>query len=529
MSADTSANSDFVISGALVYDGFSPAPYESDVFVSGGVIREITPPSSAVAPGYVKIEAEGLSLAPGFIDTHGHSDVSILAAPEAFGKISQGITSEVAGNCGLSPFPVATGEVREHLAKLYENYNVPITWDDIASYSSEFESRSPSINMASLCGHNTLRAAVMGYAEKESIPEDWRRMSHLLEKELRNGAQGLSTGLLYIPGKFSSKEELMSLMGVLRSESKIYATHLRSEGAKLLEAVDEALELARAGAGRLQVSHLKTAQKQNWHKITPLLEKLNAARASGLGVTVDRYPYTYGQTSLSVILPPPYDKMRDREIQEILHSDAAARNALEAELAKNDFWGGIILTSSLAGFAEGLFGLSFDKAAEKAGLSPAKLCVMLMAEDATGTMAAFGGLSEDNLRKIISQDWVCCGSDESARPRDFSIGRSHPRGFGSFPKFMNILRSEGFSMSEAVHRVTSLPASIFRLKNRGMIKESYAADMVLFDEAAFADSATFAAPHSPASGVKSVWVGGVLSYDGESQTVCGWNGRFLKS
>ena len=323
--------SKILIGNASVIDGSGTPRFPGWVLIENERIRTVSrTPLNREDARFVN--ADGLILAPGFIDAHAHSDLSLIAEPEAEGKISQGITSEISGNCGLSTFPVLTPEVRSHLEKLYRIYEVPLTWHDFSSYTDAVAAAHPAVNAGFLCGHNTLRANVFGYAPAGGTPEEWHRERELLRESLEQGALGLSSGLLYTPGKFAPPEELHIIASALRDFDAPYVTHLRSEGDRLLESVEEAMNIARAGSGRLHLSHLKTAQPRNWHKIDGLLNKIAAAQTGGLRVTADRYPYRYGQTSLSVILPPPYDSMTDAAIQQALSaSPATGRRSFSAQ------------------------------------------------------------------------------------------------------------------------------------------------------------------------------------------------------
>ena len=378
--------------------------------------------------------------------------------------------------------------------------------------AAELERRGPAVNIASLCGHNTLRANIAGYEAKALSEAERGRMAELLEETLRQGAAGFSTGLLYTPGRFADTEELLRMMTVLKAFGRPYATHLRSEGDALEEALDEAVFLAEHGSGRLQISHLKTALPRNWNKLERVLARIEKARAAGLRVTADRYPYIHSQTSLSIVLPAPYDAMDDCAIRDVLRDNPEKRaEAVRALTESGRDWTRVILTFSHSPAAAGLSGKTVAEAAERTGLTPEEFCVKVLADDAPGSMGAFSGMSGKNLTRILAQKWVCCGTDESARPFDESIGRSHPRGFGSFPEFIGRF-AEQSSMPEAIRRVTSLPASIFGLSGRGVIRPGAYADLVLFDEAEFHANADFAHPHRPASGIRLVCVNGVPSY-----------------
>ena len=514
-----------VITNALVYDGSGNPPFHGDVFIKDGKIVHVTRKTEELSPtGYRTIHADGLALAPGFIDPHSHSDISILARPEAYGKISQGVTTELTGNCGLSVFP-SSPEVRAHLQDLYSSYGVPIQWSSLEEYAHRIGKAAPAINTGTLCGHNTLRSAVAGYQKKVLSKEELEKMKTLLDQCLTQGAFGFSTGLLYVPGIFSSPAELQEIMQVLRSHHAVYATHLRSEGDHLLEALDEALTLAQAGSGKLQISHLKTSKKQNWHKIQPVLERIRKAREQGLKITADRYPYTRSQTSLSIILPPPYDSMPDKDIQLELSSNPERFQQLICELRTTGISKDILLTATNYTPFKPFTGMTLEQAALAAGLEIEIFTAEILKHDSTGTMAAFSGLSEDNLQILLKQPWLCCGSDENARPRDESIGRSHPRAFGSFPRFFRMVQ-ELVSPQEAIRRMTSLPAEIFSIPGRGRIQDGFAADLVLFYPEKFLDTADFHHPHSPAEGLEAVFVNGILAFaDGE---VCQRGGRFLR-
>ena len=308
----------------------------------------------------------------------------------------------------------------------------------------------------------------------------------------------------------------------------IYATHLRSEGDKLEEALDEAIRLAENAALPLQISHLKTALPRNWHKLDAVLSTIETARARGVRIGADRYPYTYSQTSLSIVLGKPYDTMTDAAIKSRLQNDPAAFERARLELGKSGRdWSRVILTQSRAPSAAGLAGKTVLEAAGLRGVNPAELVMKILREDAPGSMAAFGGMSEENLRRILGRDWVGCGTDEKARPPDFTFGTSHPRGFGSFPRFIRILRGLGVPMEKIVRRITAQPAAFFHLSGRGMIRPGAAADLVVFDAEKLDSEADFSSPHTPAAGIRSVYVNGAVAYDGERRQVVARPGRVL--
>ncbi len=517
-----------LLAGGLLYDGFGRRPFPADILIEDDRILQVEPAGKTVFPGAEVKKLSGLSVSPGWIDPHAHSDASLLAAPEAFGKISQGITTEISGNCGLSAFPILTDEVREHLRILYSTYDIRPEWTDFRSYAAVLAARQPAVNAVFLCGHNTLRANIAGYRQQELSAAQQTAMNALLEETLSQGARGMSTGLLYTPGCFADGNELLTLLSIVAAHSGVYATHLRNEGDNLEEAVREAVSLAERSGVPLQISHLKTALPRNWHKLDSVLSIIRSAQERGVSIHADRYPYTFSQTSLSIVLDQPYDKMTDRAIREVLRNDPAAYDrALQQLKTSGRDWNRVILSRSGASSAAGLIGLTVAEAARKTGKTPPELVMEILREDAPGSLGAFGGMSEDNLKRILKQEWVCCGTDETARPADDSLGLSHPRGFGSFPTFIRMLRKDGEPMEQIIRKITSLPAGIFKLSDRGMIRPGKKADLVIFQEEDLDSQADFRSPHQLASGIRMVYVNGKAAYDGLSRKVTARAGRII--
>ena len=528
------ASAELAVTNACVVDGSGREPFSGTVLVADGVVAEVFERGDALPAGVAGevFDAGGAFLAPGFIDCHGHSDISILASPEAFGKISQGITTEVVGNCGLSPFPV-TELNRKHLQGLFGKYRVGISWNSAADYAAAVNMARPAINIASLTGHNTLRASVRGYRAGTASKREIRAMADALSGGSSLTA-GFSSGLLYVPGESASEEELVALVRANSAAGGVYASHLRGEGDSMPGSLEEFFRVAgKGGAERAHVSHLKVAGRRNWNKLDAVLDMIEGERSKGLQVTADVYPYTESMTQLSVILPNPWSRMGDVELEELLTDPMRVEElakALEREIDA-ERWRSLRLvatTAEIEGFdAEAARGDVFPGAAETAGVPPWKLCAELLAADASGTTVASSGISRENMERIVSAPWVCCCTDETARPVDYSLGYSHPRGFGAFPEFLKTTGRLEIPLGEAVRRMTSLPASVFRLAGRGMIRRGARADMVLFDlERLSSDEpADFASPHRINSGIRRVWVGGKASYaDGE---VVGRYGRFV--
>ena len=487
-----------IIRNALICDGTGGDLYPGSIRIDGDRIAEVVPNGEVSgAKGAEVFDAQGCVVSPGFIDAHSHSDAALIASPDAFSKLTQGITTEILGNCGHSLFPVTPNNA-EQVASDCAAVGVKPLWTDWRDYCAAVDRACPTVNFAVLCGHNALCAA---YPKIED-------QCAALDKILKEGCPGLSSGLLYAPGRTVPPSDLWRLAAVLTATDAIYTTHLRSEGVRLLESLEEAVAFASAGSGRLHVSHFKTAGEANWGKLDAALELLNKAREHGLRITADRYPYTYSQTSLSVILPPRNDSMRDREIQEKLSSDPEECVRLINELADVRRVKRAILTAVSKPEFLPYCGLALEECAVRAGMpSAAAFAITVLRDDGARAMAAFGGMSPENLRRILAEPWVCCGTDENVRNRDETLGRGHPRAFGSFPLFLKVT-AELCGLPEAVRRVTSFPASLFRLKDRGVIRPGCFADLTVFDPAKLDCKADFAHPHTPAEGIVRVYVNG---------------------
>ena len=485
----------------------------SAVLVDGERILAVEPEITASAADRT-VELRGRILSPGCIDVHGHSDLALAARPEGVGKISQGISCEIMGNCGLSAFPLSP-ENREHLGELWAQYETALDWEDFSGWRAALRSRGVRLRPEALVGHNTLRAAVAGYADETLSPGQLEEMKRLLARELAAGALGLSTGLLYVPGKFAPPGEIEELMRVVAAHDKIYATHLRSEGNELFESLDETIECARrAGLKKLHISHFKTAGRANWGKLDGALERFESARAAGIRVTIDRYPWTESMTQLSVILPGKAGDLDDSSLSRLL-ANAEERLRIAAALAASrsaDYWEGVTLVSTRSAKFRGDGGRTIAALAEREQITPAGLVVELLAEDAAGTTAAFRGMSEENLRRILALPFCMMGSDESARPADDSIGRSHPRGFGSAARFLRRLLDAGSPIESAVYRMTGLAAGTFELSGIGRIEPGKAADFTAFDPDVVDAAADFANPHTPAAGILFTMSGGEFVY-----------------
>ena len=413
------------------------------------------------------IDGEGMILAPGFIDAHGHSDMSALSAPECFSKISQGVTTEICGNCGLSAFPV-TANNKEHLQLLYETYGKEIRWESCEGYLEEVKQSECVLSLVPLCGHNTLRAAVRGYEEREWSRGELEKMTFLLERELTSGAAGVSFGLLYSPGIFASPGEIVHIMKAAAKHNRICAAHLRSEGDQLLESAAEMIELSlESGLKHFHFSHLKTAGKENFSKLDDLLELFEEAHCKGLEITCDRYPYTESMTQLSVALPGMWKKMDDENLKKKLQS-AEEKLLLMADLrqAKEaDYWE----RCRLVNCTHPRFASYRGKKISDIPGDAAENVTEILAFDPVNCQASFSVMSEENMKRILALPFCVAGSDGNALPSDARFGHSHPRSFGAVAKFMRMGLDMGIPIEECVSKVSGKSAAIFSLDDRGVI------------------------------------------------------------
>ena len=492
----------FVIRGGKVCDGLGGEPIAKDILIEGGRIAEVGESGCFDAVDATRIDASGLLTAPGFIDAHSHGDLEKLKHPENRSKLLQGITTEVDGNCGSSPSCV-NDKVRDW------------SWEDLAGYVRAVNECGCSTNTVALCGHNSGRQQIMGNRATPADAAEIAAMRRRIEHAFEHGAAGWSTGLTYFPGKFSDTAELKVLSEATRGTRRVYATHLRSEGDSLIESVKEAAEVARAGSGRLQLSHLKTIFPRNFHKIDALLETIEEARTSGLTVYADRYPYLYSSTQIVQTLPDPY--FRDPDVAEKLRASTAFQDEITAALrhSPRDLPSTIILSKrrTLAEIAAEE-GVSVERACMREIMAPGKCS------------AAYLCMSADNLRRILALPWVCCGTDAISMQLDEPGASGHPRSVGSFPRFFRMV-SEMCGIGEAVRRMTSLPAQIFSIPERGQIRRGYVADLVIFDAEKFDSHAGFRGEEPAPIGVRRVIVGGRTAWDAAQPETVGCFGRYI--
>lgn len=502
---------DLFIKNASVIDGSGKKIFKSNVGIDKGKIVYIGRENFSAKR---IIDAKELLLTPGFIDTHSHSDFTILADPRAEGKITQGITTEVNGNCGISAFPLLE-EVFER--RMLEINSLGLkSWNTIGDYISLLKNAKPAINIATLCGHGNLRGAVIGYKNEKASREQIEKMKELLKEQFHYDIKGMSTGLIYPPGIYADTNELVDLSKCIRQYGGIYVTHMRSEGDRLLSAAEEALTIGKIAKVPVHISHLKTSGKENWWKIEPLLKLLDSALKTGVQLTADRYPYVASATDLDAFLPSWILEGSRDEILERLRSKRIRKEISRCFRERGrDFLKSLVISEVYCEEDKVYEGKSLEDITNLKSVSEFVCNLLIRSNLLIGVI--YFAMNEENLEKILMRPYVMIGTDSAARCRDgvTAKGKPHPRGFGSFPRFIRryVIEKELMSIEEAIMKITFLPAKTFRLKNRGLIKEGYFADIVIFDPAEIEDRATFEEPFKNSKGIKYVIVNGVLSVE----------------
>ena len=524
-----------LIRGGTIVDGTGRPAFLSDILVEGDRIREILPPSTSnSSPHLETINAEGMIISPGFIDAHTHSDAYLVIEPDAPSKITQGITTEINGQCGGSVAP-RYGEARlssDWAAILGDR----LTWHSLAEYREVLSAAKPAVNTVQFIGHNTVRSSVVGYAARAATPEDLRQMSRLLAESLDEGGWGLTTGLIYQPGKYSTPEEVVELAKVAAARGGYYATHMRSEGDRILEAIDEVLDLVKATGIKAEISHLKTSGRKNWDKIDAVLEKIEGAMAKGLLLGSDRYPYCAAGTDLDIVLPDwAQEGAAPAEMKRMEDPSLRARIVDEINASDRD-WSEVMIGGTWSEANKPYSGKTVAEILRSTFnlqpstfRTPGELIASILLADGCKTGAFFFGMSEENLDKIYSRPWIVPGSDASLRAPWGPLGKDHPhpRAYATMPEFYRRVRKLGFSREETVARMTSVIADRFGIKGRGRIEKGAYADLVIWNEAEFKSRATFTDPHQFTGGVRCVMVNGTIPYrDGKFTDDRG--GRFLE-
>ena len=516
---------DVIIRHGTVYDGSGGAPYRADLGIRGERIAALG--DLHTARGSVEIDAEGLAVAPGFVNMLSWATESLLVDGRSESDIRQGVTLEVFGEgWSMGPWNDAMkAEVRKRMT----DYRYDIAWTTLGEYLEYLERRGVAPNVASFVGATTVRIHELGYADRAPTPEELERMKARVREAMEEGALGVGSALIYAPGFYARTEELIELCRVAGQYGGMYITHIRSEGNRLLEAVEEAIQIGREAGVPVEIYHLKAAGRENWKKLDRVIERIERARAAGLRVTADIYTYTAGATGLDAAMPPWVQEGGLESWTKRLRDPAVRRRVLREMTKPTDDWENLFSAAGpdrilLVGFKNPKLrkytGKTLAAVAAERGKTPAETAMDLVIEDHSRVEAIYFLMSEENVRKKIALPWVSFGSDaESLAPRGvFLHYQPHPRAYGNFARLLGryVREAKILPLREAVRRLTSFPAENLRIRRRGRLKPGYYADVVVFDPGAVADLATYEHPHRYATGFKHVFINGVrVLKDGE--------------
>jgi len=509
---------DLLIAGGTVYDGTGGPPFRADIGISGGAVRSIGRIRASQAATIIK--AEGMAVSPGFIDVHDHTAESLLVNPRAESAVRQGVTTLVSGECGDSPFPLTEEAFEKMRLALLAEYGLDLNWRDIRGFLGRLDEAGAALNYATFVGHGTVRAAAMGFGNRAPSAVELERMKALVGEAMAGGALGLSSGLEYTPGSFASTEELIELCRVAARSGGVYATHMRDEEAGILDAVDEALRIAKETPIRLQISHLKIGYAVNWPKFPALLDRLERARAAGIDFRCDRYPYIAWATGLDMFFPlwsregtteDFIARLRDASLQDRLRAEVAAK---EKELGS---WENVLISSVATDKNRPLEGMNILAAATRSGQSPYEFMRGLLVEETGRVGMITFAMSEDQLKVLLAHPLVGVGSDGSAVAPygPLAKGKPHPRFYGTFPRVLGkyVREEKVVSLEEIVRKMTAMPAAHLGFVRRGMLKIGWAADVCVFDPERVIDKATFTEPAVYPEGIRQVVVNGEVVVD----------------
>ncbi len=517
---------DVIIRGGTVYDGTGGEPRQADVAIRGDRVAGVGDFKSAKAR--TVIDANGLAVAPGFINMLSWSTESLNQDGRSQSELRQGVTTEIMGE-GESMGPV-NDRVREHMLRAQADIKYDIKWNTLAEYLQYLEKHGISCNVASFIGATTIREYVIGFEDKPPTPEQLDQMRELVRQEMEAGALGIGTSLIYPPAFYAKTEELIELCKVAARYQGKYISHMRSEGNQLFEALDELLRIAREANIPAEVYHIKAAGQKNWSKEDELLARIERAQKDGLNVRANMYTYTAAGTGLDACLPPWTENGGYPALFKRLR-DPATREKIKTEVKiDSDKWENLYLAAGspdkilLVGFKSDklkpLTGKTLAEVAKMRGKDPIDTMMDLIAEDESRIGTIYFVMSEDNVKKEVAKAWISFGSDEASQAPEppFTKSNPHPRAYGNFARVLGkYVRDEKvIPMKEAIHRLSGLPATNLGLDHRGFVKEGMFADVVVFDPATITDRATFEKPHQYAVGVKHVFVNGVqVIKDGE--------------
>jgi len=516
---------DIIIKGGTVYDGTGRPPRRADVGILNNRIAAIGNLSRATAPTIV--DAKGLAVAPGFINMLAHSESSLIVDPRSLSELKQGVTTQIFGEFSMGPL---NDQMKQRLRGTQGDVKYEIEWTTLSEYLNYLEKRGISQNVASFIGAVTIRENVIGLEDKPPTPAQLDQMRELVRREMESGALGITTALIYPPAFFAKTDELIELCKVAAKYRGKYTTHMRSEGNQLLEAVQETIRISREAGLPAEIYHLKASGESNWPKMDQVIKLIEDARRQGVKITANMYTYPAGGTGLDAAMPPwvfdggreaAYKRLQDPAIrQKIADAIRTPTNEWENLYMLAGSPDRILLASFRTEKLKPLTGKTLAEVAKMRGKDPVETIMDLVLEDRSRIGTIYFLMSEVNIKKQIRLPWVSFGSDAaSIAPEGVYLkSAAHPRAYGNFARLLGkYVRDEKvISLTEAIRRLTGLPATNLELDHRGFLKTGMFADVVVFDPKTIADRATFENPHQLSVGVKDVFVNGVqVLKDGE--------------
>ena len=520
----TSREFDLIIANGYIIDGSGQKEFKGDLGIKDGKIVKIGQLASEKSARI--IDAQGLKVSPGFIDIHSHTDVGLILNPKAESKIRQGVTTEVTGQDGSSWGPLGGPEFERTRQNFKERYGEELNWRTLGEFLNNFSNREFSLNLASMVGLGSVREYIVGLDDRSATKSEMEKMKDEVRKAIENGAVGVSTGLEYTPGSFASTEELIELCKAAPKQWRIYSTHMRNEDNQVLEAVDEAIRIARESGSSLQLSHLKVSGKSNWDKADQVLERMDRAAEEGIDIHADRYTYVAYHTGLSNLFPL---WARDGGTKDFLSRlDDKSKLAEMKEYAEKKVsnldgeWDGVLISSVGNSELKKYQGKTVEEIAVEEEADPFEAAVKIIKENDNRVMMMGFGMEEKSTEKIIAHPRVMIASDSGAHapypPMTKNI--AHPRAYGTFPRAIAYYSRERkvVPLEEMIKKMTSMPADKLGFSEKGRIGEGKAADIVIFDYENIKDKATFTNSHQYPEGIPYVIVDGKLVIEKGSHT-----------
>lgn len=498
---------EIIIRNAEIVDGGGGPSYRGDIGINADRIEIIGNLSNLKAEK--EIDANGLVAAPGFIDIHSHSDFTLPINPLAESKIRQGVTTEVVGNCGSSPAPLNSKNKQDFFI---ENPHLPLVWESFGQYLESLSTTGLAVNVVPLVGHSTIRSYAIGFVNRPPTNEELLQMNYVIAQALEEGAWGMSTGLIYPPGSYAATNELIELSRGVARRGGFYFSHIRGESSMLLDSIQEAIKIGETAGISVQIAHLKAVREENWHLLPMAIQLIEQARARGVDLMADRYPYTAASNSLADQLPKWSHEGGHEALLARLGDPSERKRILNDLSAMNHPWEKVFVSYSPN--STDLEGQTVKDIAEQRSMDPDELVLQILEETKVMISIVDFVMSEENLRTVLKHPLVMLGSDGEARKLNGPLGegRPHPRSYGTFPRLLGrYVREERLlSLPEAVFKMSGMPAARLGITDRGRLSRGMRADLVLFDPNTVIDRASFTEPHRYPLGIQYVLVNGRL-------------------